>query len=74
MNMGEDVYRKLHDIPDSMGTAVNIVAMVFGLIALAGLVVNAAGVDPPRIVVLGWWLSLVIYIAVGFVQLAWGAA
>ncbi|MFL5475519.1 MAG: PEP/pyruvate-binding domain-containing protein, partial [Gemmatimonadales bacterium] len=23
-------YRKLHDIPDSMGTAVNIVAMVFG--------------------------------------------
>ena len=23
-------YRKLHDIPDSMGTAVNVVAMVFG--------------------------------------------
>src|SRR2546422_2812082 len=23
-------YRKLHDIPDSLGTAVNIVAMVFG--------------------------------------------
>jgi hypothetical protein len=51
-----------------------VVAMVFGLIALVGLVVNAAGVDPPRIVVLAWWLSLVIYIVVGFFQLARAAA
>jgi hypothetical protein len=46
-----------------------VVSMIFGTLALAGLVAHAIGVDPPRLVVLGWWLSLMIYLAVGFFQL-----
>ena len=51
-----------------------VVSMVFGALALAGLAAHAAGFDPPRLVVLGWWLSLVIYLAVGFYQLVVAAA
>jgi len=35
------------------------------LVALSGLVLNAVGFDPPRIVVLGWWLLLMLYLFVG---------
>jgi hypothetical protein len=42
-------------------------ALTLGVIALAGLGANAAGFDPPRTVVLGWWLLLVFYLIVGFV-------
>jgi hypothetical protein len=42
-----------------------ILAMLLGLIALGGLVVNTAGYEPPRLVVLGWWLLMVFYLAVG---------
>jgi general stress protein CsbA len=36
-----------------------------GLIALAGIAANAIGYDPPRHVVLGWWILLVMYLLVG---------
>jgi len=39
-------------------------AMLLGLIAFSGLVLNAVGFDPPRIVVLCWWLLLVLYLFV----------
>jgi len=40
----------------------NSAAMLFGLIAISGLVLNAVGFDPPRAVVLSWWLLLVLYL------------
>jgi hypothetical protein len=40
-------------------------AMVLGLIALGGLIANASGYEPPRLVVLGWWLLMIFYLAVG---------
>lgn len=43
------------------------VTLTLGVIALAGLAVQAMGFDPPRIVVLGWWLLLVIYLAAGLI-------
>jgi hypothetical protein len=42
-------------------------AIVLGLIALAGLVVQAAGVEAPAVVVLGWWLLLAMYLVVGLI-------
>ncbi|QDT75414.1 hypothetical protein [Lacipirellula limnantheis] len=39
-------------------------AMILGFIALGGLVTNASGYVPPRLVVLGWWLLMVFYLAV----------
>jgi len=46
-----------------------VVSMIFGAVALGGLIAHAMGAEPPRIVVLGWWLSLVIYLGVGLFQL-----
>ena len=43
----------------------SILAMLLGLIALGGLVANTAGYEPPRLVVLGWWLLMDFYLAVG---------
>lgn len=40
-------------------------AMILGLVALGGLITNASGYEPPRLVVLGWWLLMVFYLAVG---------
>ena len=40
-------------------------AMILGLIALGGLLTNASGYEPPRLVVLGWWLLMVFYLAIG---------
>jgi hypothetical protein len=40
-------------------------SLTLGAVALIGLVVNAMGFDPPRHVVLGWWLLLVMYLLVG---------
>lgn len=37
-------------------------ALLLGLVALTGLVIFAIGYDAPRIVVLGWWLTLVMYL------------
>ncbi len=46
-------------------------AMMLGVIALAGLVIQAVGYDPPEIVVLGWWLLLVLYIFLSIVASVW---
>ncbi len=37
-------------------------ATVLGFVALIGLIVHAIGVEPPSIVVLGWWFVLVLYV------------
>jgi len=39
-------------------------ATLLGLIAISGLVLHAVGFDPPRVVVLCWWLLLVLYLFV----------
>jgi hypothetical protein len=48
-------------------------AMLLGFIALGGLITNASGYEPPRFVVLGWWLLMVFYLAVSLFA-ATGAA
>jgi len=40
-------------------------AAMSGMIALVGIVLHIAGFDPPPLFVLGWWLLLVFYLAVG---------
>jgi len=45
------------------------VALLLGLVALAGLLMQAFGVKMPPLVVLGWWLLLVLYILFSL----WGA-
>lgn len=40
-------------------------AILLGSIALAGLAVPAIGFEPPRVVVLSWWLLLVMYLVLG---------
>ncbi len=45
------------------------VSLLLGLVALAGLLVQAFGVEMPPLVVLGWWLLLVLYILLSL----WGA-
>lgn len=40
-------------------------AMLLGFIAVAGIAVSASGIEPPRVVVLCWWLLLVMYLIVG---------
>jgi hypothetical protein len=42
-------------------------AVVLGLIALGGLIVQASGFDPPRPIVLGWWILLLLYLGVGLI-------
>jgi hypothetical protein len=42
-------------------------ALALGIVALLGLVVQTAGLDPPRMIVLGWWMLLVLYLAVGVI-------
>jgi hypothetical protein len=38
-------------------------ATVLGFVALLGLIIHALGFEPPNVVVLGWWLVLVLYVA-----------
>ncbi len=40
-------------------------AMLLGVIALLGLVLHAAGFDPPPLIVLCWWILLVLYLLIG---------
>jgi len=47
------------------------VATVCGLAALAGLIVPAMGLEPPRIVVFGWWMLLVLYVALSLFSAIW---
>jgi len=46
-------------------------AILLGVLALAGLVIHAVGVDPPGILVLGWWLVLVMYVVVSILAAVW---
>ncbi|MEX2092549.1 MAG: hypothetical protein WD971_07715 [Pirellulales bacterium] len=48
-------------------------ATVCGLIALAGLVVPVMGLEPPKIVVFGWWMLLVLYVALSFFSAIWAS-
>ncbi len=47
------------------------VATVLGLVALFGLVIHAIGVEPPDILVVGWWLILVLYVLLSIVDFVW---
>jgi hypothetical protein len=42
-------------------------ALALGIVALGGLIVNALGFEPPRLVVLTWWLLMAMYLVVGVV-------
>ena len=42
----------------------NNAALVIGLVALIGLVIQAFGVEMSPLVVLGWWMLLVLYILI----------
>lgn len=46
-------------------------AMLLGLVALAGVVLLML-VDVPRVVVLAWWILLLLYLAVGAIAALWG--
>jgi hypothetical protein len=46
------------------------IAMLLGFVALGGLIANASGYEPPRLVVLGWWLLMVFYLAIGLFSAA----
>ena len=44
--------------------------LTLGFIALAGLALHAAGFEPPRIIVLGWWFVLLFYVMLSLLALA----
>ena len=49
-------------------------ATILGFIAVTGLIVHALGFEPPRPVILGWWLILVLYVLLsllGGIGLGW---
>ncbi len=46
-------------------TGPQTMALVLGLTALLGLVLHATGFDPPRVIILGWWILLLMYLLVG---------
>jgi hypothetical protein len=48
-------------------------ATLLGLVALIGLVANAAGFQPPPLVALGWWLLLLFYVLLSFFTVIWQA-
>ncbi len=39
-----------------------VLASVLGLVALVGLVLYAAGMEAPQLIVLGWWIILALYV------------
>jgi hypothetical protein len=48
-------------------------ATLLGLVALVGLVIHAIGFEPPQTIVLGWWLILVLYVALSIISALWGS-
>ena len=46
-------------------------ASLLGFVALVGLVAHALGYEPPGIVAFGWWVLLLLYIAVSIVAAVW---
>ena len=51
-----------------------VMATLLGVIALVGLAVQAVGIDMPRVVALGWWLLLVLYVVVSILLVAAGSS
>ena len=51
----------------------DIAATLLGFLALIGLAVHALGFEPPGVVVLGWWVILVLYVALSIVAAMWSA-
>jgi hypothetical protein len=43
---------------------VAVMATCLGILALLGVVTQAVGVDMPRLVALGWWVLLVLYVLI----------
>ena len=50
-----------------------VTAIGLGAVAVVGLIVYAVGGRPPRIVVLAWWLTMVLYIAMFSLAVITGA-
>lgn len=50
-----------------------VMATCLGIVALVGVVVQALGIDMPRIVALGWWLLLVLYVLMSLLLVVWGS-
>jgi hypothetical protein len=46
---------------------------MLGFIALFGLVVHALGLEPPGVVVLGWWLILALYVLLSIAVAVWSS-
>ena len=44
-------------------------ATALGFLVLIGLMISAIGVNPPEILVLGWWLILVLYVLFSIVAM-----
>jgi hypothetical protein len=49
-----------------------IAATLFGGVAIAGLVAFVTRIDPPRIVLFGWWVILLMYVLLTLLGFAWG--
>jgi hypothetical protein len=48
-------------------------ATILGLVAILGLIVHAAGFEPPQAVVLGWWMILILYVLLSLASAIWPA-
>jgi hypothetical protein len=48
-------------------------ATICGLAALAGLIIPALGLRPPEFVVFGWWMLLLVYVALSLGTAIWAA-
>jgi hypothetical protein len=46
-------------------------ATICGLVALAGLIVPVFGLNPPEVVVFGWWLVLALYVVLSLSAAIW---
>jgi hypothetical protein len=50
-----------------------VAATMLGFIALFGLVIHALGVEPPSVVVLGWWMILALYVLLSIGVAVWSS-
>jgi hypothetical protein len=48
-----------------------VAATMLGFVALFGLVIHAIGVEPPDVVVLGWWMILALYVLLSIGVAVW---
>ena len=45
-------------------------ATALGFLAVLGLAIHAIGIEPPSIIIPGWWLILVMYVLLSIVAVA----